>query len=312
MRYVLPVIAILFSTTVFSAPSYAISDQERIDQLERDVLVLQRKLTRQGDAPSGGGDDVTGMNGGSNDNRITALEEEVRTLRGKLEEKEFETKQVSEQLELMKRDVEFRFGELEKNNTNGAGATPAPNATAEPAKPAAHAPAPTTTPAPAPAAAPEASVKSSSKMEVSVKDAPTEQPAPAANGSFATPRDHYNYAFRLLNQNQHDEAAKSFTDFIAKNPKDPLVGNAYYWLGETYYIRGDYAKATDQFRQGFETMPKGPKAADNLLKLAMSLGRENKNKEACVVLTQVIDRYKTASPNTAAKATSEHKRLSCG
>ena len=81
-----------------------------------------------------------------------------------------------------------------------------------------------------------------------------------------------------------------------KHPKDPLVGNAYYWQGETYYIRRDYVNAADSFRQGFEALPTGPKAPDNLLKLAMSLNALNRDKEACVVLGQVISKYKNGLP----------------
>ena len=58
-------------------------------------------------------------------------------------------------------------------------------------------------------------------------------------------------------------------------------------------------------------MPKGPKAADNLLKLGMSLGALKKNQEACIVLSQVMTKYKSAAANVAAKAESEHKKMGC-
>ena len=55
-------------------------------------------------------------------------------------------------------------------------------------------------------------------------------------------------------------------------PNDPLAGNAQYWLGETYYVRKDYKNAAAAFAEGYQKYPKGPKAADDLLKLGMSLG----------------------------------------
>lgn len=274
----------------------AYSDQERIDQLERDMLVLQRKLERSTPDSSSPVDDVTGIADSNADVRITALEEEIRNLRGRLEEKEFENRTLSEQLDVFKKDVEYRLQSLE----GGANPSPAaPSAPAEEGRPVSQSDEPT-----------PLLQSNKGNMEISIRDQ-GDAPTTPAQGAFETARDHYNYAFRMLNQNQYDESASSFTDFIAKHPKDPLIGNAYYWLGETYYIRSNYGKATDYFRQGFEAMPKGPKAVDNLLKLGMSLARENKNKESCIVLSQVMTRYKDVSANSANKAAAEHKRIGC-
>ncbi|NCY25355.1 MAG: tol-pal system protein YbgF [Alphaproteobacteria bacterium] len=129
--------------------------------------------------------------------------------------------------------------------------------------------------------------------------------------AFKTPRDHYNYAFRLLNQTQYEQSAEAFRTFTEQYPKDPLVGNAYYWEGETFYIRRDYVAAADLFRQGFEVMPEGPKAADNLYKLALSLNALDRKPEACVVLQQVISRFKKSATNVVAKAEQELKKGNC-
>ena len=60
-------------------------------------------------------------------------------------------------------------------------------------------------------------------------------------------------------------------------------------------------------------MPQGPKAGDNLLKLAMSLDALNRDKEACVVLKQIIVKFKqsSTSPLLSAKADQESKRIGC-
>jgi tol-pal system protein YbgF len=136
--------------------------------------------------------------------------------------------------------------------------------------------------------------------------------APDKNkGGFDNPRDHYNHGFRLLNQTRYEDAARTFEAFTEKYPKDPLIGNAYYWLGETYYIRRDYVKAADSFRQGFEVLPSGPKAADNLLKLSMALSAMKKQKEACVVLDQLLVKFKDSSTSVAKKADAERTRIGC-
>ena len=81
----------------------------------------------------------------------------------------------------------------------------------------------------------------------------------------------YNAAFGLLKQADYPAAEEALKTFIAQHPKDPLAGSAQYWLGETYYARGRYAEAASAFAEGYKNYPKGTKAADDLLKLGMSL-----------------------------------------
>ncbi len=154
------------------------------------------------------------------------------------------------------------------------------------------------TPAAAPAAQPAAA-------------AANEAPAAAPAASAANPNDQYNQAFRLLNQSKYDESYAAFKQFVTQHPKDPLVGNAFYWMGETFYVRRDYVQAADHFRQGFENGPKGPKAGDNLLKLAMSLSALNRNSEACTVLRQVAKEYAAKSAAVVGKANNEMARIGC-
>ncbi|MEK6747551.1 MAG: tol-pal system protein YbgF [Pseudomonadota bacterium] len=273
----------------------------RIEKLERDLMLLQRQLSRSssgsaGSAPSGGG-------GVDLEVRLSGMEEQMRTLLGKAEENEFKVRKLSESLDKLQRDTDFRFGEL----GNASGASAQDNSQLQ---------------APAQRKVPDENLKAEldrngrslgKVVDTAGKPAqnPQEDEESATEEEFATSRDHYNYAFRLLNQTQYDKAAETFATFIKKHPKDPLIGNAYYWQGETYYIRRDYIKAADSFRQGFEELPNGPKAPDNLLKLAMTLNSLKRDKEACVVLGQVVAKFKNGSAAVAQKAEQEQKRIDC-
>ena len=86
------------------------------------------------------------------DPRITALEEQVRSLSGTIEELNFQILQMQEQMRKMQEDNEFRFQELEQKKTDAGARTdrkvaetpPAarrPSATGETAAPAVPAPA---------------------------------------------------------------------------------------------------------------------------------------------------------------------------
>lgn len=219
--------------------------------------------------------------------KLSNIEDELRRLRGKNEENEFQIKKLTETVDKLQRDIDMRFSDLGKPSAAAHEEPAAKPALADKAKPE-EKPAATTG-----------------------GDGTLRPPAKEGSGEFATPRDLYNHAFRLLNQTKYEEAAKAFEEFTRKYSKDPLVGNAYYWTGETYYIRRDYVAAADNFRQGFEALPNGPKAPDNLLKLAMSLDALGRGKEACVVLQQITTKFKKGSTSITEKAEGEQKRLGC-
>lgn len=269
---------------------------DRLDKIERDIMLVQRQLARGGS--TGSADDANIPAGGDAklEVRLSAIEEQLRDLRGAIEENENRARKLTESFEKLQRDVEFRFNEIGSGGNNGGvtvgqypsdGATPITPLLGQPAITAGTTIEPRTTPP-----EPKALMR--------------EDPS-----SFATPRELYNYAFRLLNQTQYAEAAAAFEAFTKKYPKDPLVGNAFYWAGETYYIRRDYVNAADYFRQGFEALPEGPKAADNLLKLAMSLNAVSRDKEACLVLQQITTKFKKASSSVSDRAEQEQKRIGC-
>ena len=76
----------------------------------------------------------------------------------------------------------------------------------------------------------------------------------------ATADEQYQYAFGLLRENRYDDAEKALRTFIIENPEHQLTGNANYWLGETYYVRGDYKNAAITFAQGVKNYPQSGKA----------------------------------------------------
>jgi tol-pal system protein YbgF len=130
-------------------------------------------------------------------------------------------------------------------------------------------------------------------------------------GAPLSARDLYNQGFKQLNQTDYKGAEASFLQFTKTYSGDPLVGNAWYWLGEAYYVQRDYVKSANSFRQGYTKLPDGPKAGDNLLKLAMSLSALQKTPEACVVLKQVDKKFSANSEALKNKAREELSRLSC-
>ncbi len=176
-----------------------------------------------------------------------------------------------------------------------------PSAVAAAAQVAAAVPAPPVM-APAPQAAPGAGPVTSNQLGADA--APTNVSLPTG-----TPKEQYDFAFEFLKRQDYPKAEATLREFLVKNPKDPLAGNAQYWLGESYYARGLYREAIAQF-DGIRTKyPKSAKAPDSMLKLGMSLAKMDQQQGACIALGLVVKSYPNTDVTKTAQA--ERAKLKC-
>jgi TolA-binding protein len=65
------------------------------------------------------------------------------------------------------------------------------------------------------------------------------------------------------------------------------------------------------FFQGYQENPTGTKAADNLLKLGMSLARMDKITEACATFGELANQFPDATQSIKDQTAGERTRLSC-
>ncbi|MFK8014694.1 MAG: tol-pal system protein YbgF [Gammaproteobacteria bacterium] len=105
------------------------------------------------------------------------------------------------------------------------------------------------------------------------------------------PRASYQQAFALLQERRYDEAQISFGRFIEQFPENALVDNAYYWLGETGYVSGDFDAAIDSFNEVVDRFPDSSKVSDALLKIGFSQYEKKEFTAARKTLTKVVDGY---------------------
>ena len=85
---------------------------------------------------------------------------------------------------------------------------------------------------------------------------------PAAGGE--DPQQKYEAAYGLLLQQEYGAAQQAFADFVGQHGKHRLAGNAQYWLGETFYVRGRYKDAAGAFLAGYRKFAASAKAPDSL------------------------------------------------
>ncbi|MFO1150822.1 MAG: tol-pal system protein YbgF [Alsobacter sp.] len=136
------------------------------------------------------------------------------------------------------------------------------------------------------------------------------QPSIAAAGTGSA-RDTYDLAYGLVLQRQYDQAEMAFRQFLQTHPRDKLAPDATYWLGETYYRRGRYPDAVEQYLKIYKTFGSSRIAPDSMLKLSLSLRGMNQPEQACATLAEIGRKYPEASSEVKAGVQREQKRGNC-
>jgi tol-pal system protein YbgF len=270
----------------------------RIERLQRDLNTLQRHVYR-GEAPpaAAAGTELSGTQAARVEVRLSQFETELRTLTGQIEEQSFRFNKVTERLDRLVEDVDERLQLLE----TGVALQPAEGQMPDTAAGKAGSEQPAWDEGP--------------KVLGTISEGELAAVAPGGQEGGAapegTPKGDYEHAFKLLSQTDYPGAERALTAFLEQYPSDPLAGNAKYWLGETYYVRGQYAEAAVAFAEGYQAYPDSVKAPDNLLKLGKSLAALKQTTDACGTFSELLKRYSGASPTILRQAKSEQKRLAC-
>ncbi|HVA35012.1 MAG TPA: tol-pal system protein YbgF [Stellaceae bacterium] len=256
---------------------------DRLDRMERDLNALERQVYRGGGAPpataAGGSPEAPGPAALQSQDRMDRLEDQMRDLNGKIEVINNAISQLSDRLNKLSSDVDMRLSALE----HGATAPLASGPSGPPSRPGVGQSQATAAPAGGAAATPQG----------------------------ASPAEQYQGAFALLRRADYPGAEQALRTFVAQHPKDSLAGNAQYWLGETYYVRRNWKDAAIAFAEGYQKYPKSSKAPDDLLKLAMSLGKMGQKANACAALGRLGRDFPQMPANVRGPATAEKKHLGC-
>lgn len=303
-----------------AVPAYAQTANEtraliqRIEGLERDLNGLQRQMYR-GAAPTAGGEGGAPPAGvaAAQEVRMSAIEEQLRQFNGRVEELDFQAKQMALRLEKMQQDIDFRLSALERGQGGGAlsGGAMAPPADGTPAATGGGA----TGTGDQPLGAPPRPL---GQLGAGTPEPALPPPATATTDDQGTtvigsgsPKDQYEQARARILQKDYAGAAAGLEAFIKANPEDPLAGAAAYWLGESHYAQGQFDAAAAAFLTGLKKYPKSTKAPDSMLKLGMTLSEMGQKKEACAALADIPNRYPSASLAIKQRAQKERQRAGC-
>ena len=127
-----------------------------------------------------------------------------------------------------------------------------------------------------------------------VDDPDSPENNPDAYLAGETPEEQFDNAFTLVRRNQLDDAIPAFRAFLAKYPEHSSRSNATYWLGKSYFVKGNYTEAAKIFVDGVANYAGSSKGADFMLHLGLSLAELGQADEACGAFQELDRRYPNA------------------
>ena len=275
--------------------------QLRFNYLESEIKTINRKLDRTQSSAQ------TLQSNADLQAQIQEFEVQMRQLNGQIEEVSHSVRMLQKNLDKATEDNTLRFGDLEQKISALSSQVSAAKTYSS------SAPAAGTSAASQelPAVQSILGAAQSEGGEGTQTAMLEEKPFMLSEGGGAAALAQYEQAFSLLKQGKYNSAQLNFETFLEKNPEHALASNAKYWLGETYYVRGDYAQAARIFAEGFQAYPRGAKAPDNLLKLGLTLESLDKKKDACIALMQVKKEFPAGASAVLSRAQKEIDRLGC-
>lgn len=202
---------------------------------------------------------------------VLQLQDEVRALRGQIEQQDHKIQQMERQQLDRYRDLDRRISSVQQGAPVAAVSTPAAEA--------------------------------STGQPVPPQTSQTELVQPDAAPSDAKA---YREAFGLVRERNYPKAIEAFSAFIKNYPQSARLANAHYWLGEIYLAEQKPELARESFVQVITNYADHRKAPDAAYKLGIVYDQLGDSAKSAEYLDMVINKYPDSSAVRLAK---EFKRL---
>lgn len=263
----------------------AIALQNQILELRREIDGLRRGGGMAAPVPRGGGGGGLGTEGVA---RLQDIEEEIRRLRGRNEVLENQNRQLREDIEKLRGDMDFRLRALE--GTGGGGAQRPP----QPGRPGAQAsapPQPSNNPPPAP---PQ-----------------FQQQTPAANAAPRPPERALAEGQAALARRDYAAAEAAAREILAQRGGSPRAYEARFLLADALAGRANYQSAAIEYGEAYRMNTRGPRSADALVGFGDSLSHLGQRREACEALDLAQSEYPTMRGPVRARLDAARTRARC-
>ncbi len=270
----------LMAAIAFIQPQNLLAQDEnverRVEKLEKEVRAVQRVVFPKGSDRFFEPEIVpekspTTTNQNSTDNaavrdllgRVNALEEQLATLTGQLEEQQFKMRSVETRLA----DLEKGLKEQQAAASETASASPDSNAQTSQAA---------------------SSETTATPVSSARRDAVAAIEIPSTGDEF---EDSYNYGFRLWDAKFYPEAQVQLQETVDKFPNHPRASFARNLLGRAWLDDNKPTNATKILYDNYVSDPRGARAPDSLYFLGNALTNMNELSKACEAYQQLQDAY---------------------
>ncbi len=267
----------------------AIALQNQILQLQQQVQALQDQAARGGGTPTYLGRGTASAPAPSGDlvaqllSRVDALEDQVRRLRGRIDETENLVQQQGAELGKRIDDLAFQM-------QNPGGALAPPGSPEQPATSLGQPPTPLGGP-PAPAAPAQ----------------PGGQPAPV----HRTPELVMQEGNAALARRDYPAAERAAREVLTGYRTSPRAYDAQFLLAQALAGQRQYSQAAIAYDDSYNRSRKGAHAADSLVGLAGALAAINEKKAACDTLAKLRAEFPKPRPDQREAAVSIARRTGC-
>lgn len=272
-----------FALCAFSAPAFAQSDlYNRLKRAERDIETLSKAVYKSQKLPDDmlGAVDEDQKYRAQMDVRLSDLETQIRTLRGDIEKYQYNLDMLTSKVDALEMGAR-QAPAVPTSNVIPMGRDAVRNTITAP-------------------------LTQGNNTAVKVEQQKTKNVLQASS-----PTNAYESAYSLLKNGNNKGAQEAFDAFIIQYGSDPLAHNARYWLGETFYVQGDYEPAARIFAEAYQKDPNGVKSADNLLKLGLSLSGLGRKDDACVSFGQLKKEFGATSSSIIHRGEQESTKFGC-
>ena len=267
--------------------------------------------------------------------RMSQLEEQIRKLTGQVEDLSYQVRTLTDQLQRMQQDNEFRFQQLEnrggrgnrsqatqpqprRNTANNSQFSTQPRSSNDDQTLG-------TMVLEAPDGAPVTSQEDAigraigQPLDLSTLAGGNNltAPGPADGDSDVTPvrggdpRADYDVAYGYILTGDYARAETAFRNFLDFHGDDDLAVNARFWLGESLFGQRRYQDAADVYLAVYTEHPTDPKAPDALFKLGQSLKAMGETGAACATYSEVLENHGNASQALRSRITKEMRNAGC-
>jgi tol-pal system protein YbgF len=127
-------------------------------------------------------------------------------------------------------------------------------------------------------------------------------PAPSGQSKPELPEDEiYRMAKQAFDQGDSEAARKKFQELIQRFPNSERADNAQFWIGEIFYREKWYEKAILEYQKVIENYPKGNKVPASLLKQGLAFFNLGDKANSRLILEELIKKYPKSNEAKIAK-----------